>query len=91
MNVFYKEFSPVGAGFEEVEIPFNARTVVLRHIGGALTAEYSFDGTTTHGKLMTQASPENDHPFQVRFDDAEGISKVYIKTATETVSVRAWL
>ena len=93
MQVFYVEFSPSAGGFEEAaDIGFNARVVVLRHIGGSGVAEYSFDGgTTLHGKLETQASPETDHPFQVRYESAEGISKVFTKTATETVSIRAWL
>jgi hypothetical protein len=92
MEAYYVEFSPSAGGFEEAaDIPFNARTVVIRHIAGAGVAEYSFDSTTTHGKLIAPASPEGAHPFQVRYESAEGISKVWIKTATETVSIRAWL
>jgi hypothetical protein len=91
VEAFYSEFSPTGAGFEEVEIPFNAHHVVIRHIAGTGVALISFDGTTLHGKVEAPAAPEGPNPFEAEWYTAEGISKVWIKTAAETVSIRAWL
>lgn len=79
-----------GAAFANsvVTAAFNARFVKIHWTAGSGTLEFSFDGTSIHGKISPPAVPRTAHPSEVILE-VEGVSKVYLKN-TMTVAVTMW-
>lgn len=92
MDVYYEEKAGEATfnAASQVTLPFNARRLWLRHVGGSGVAEVSLKGdfTETHVKLENlSAGLQGTHPHEVEI--VSSVSKLAVKGSGLTVAIRA--